>query len=724
MTVELVPNRDKYEDVYPSDDESEDEETSEDSESEMENETTRSIEKEKREMEAEMAEVEVEFAAAKSQINMLANYSRSIERNRPSDMRACLDLYKEEGSKAETTLNTCKVKADELKKEHKKLVKKLSKAHDVLAKEKAKRDKVKFKAAEKKRRIRQDKLDAKRRLKEERSQFWPKKTFCVVVSLEAGWDTPATSRRGSVESLPTVKQASTSSDSGQVSLSLSYITHSAYWTPRYDLSLNTPSASGTIVYRSEYCNTTSETWKDARVSLSTSETSFSGVSDQIPTMWPWNIRLAKKGFAQASDALVSTQEQGQKQQQVAAWHRAQEPRHVLFGLDGYAGPPHFQQAQAQNQNHYRSGGLFGSKAESNVRPSAFAKSAAVPPPPGGSHFGNTNNAGFGASNANSLFGSNANQATLFGGAGTNNAIPPAFSRAAPRRRDHQPDSVTPESEVQDYTGGESLAAEGMASGGGDEATLLPDLPSLTTEEATWAEEGLTFTYEIPNLRTIGPSFTKRRFRIASIHLSKISLSYVLVPKLRTAAFLKARLHNSSTVTLLRGLAGITLDGSFLGNANLPRCSAGESFPLSLGVDPSVHVTYAKPAVKRSSTGMFQKDDTAIYSRSCTIMNTKPNRLIEGIYLDQVPVSQDERLKTSIVKPVGLGEDGSARSDGRGLTRDGKDELAGDKRWGKATASLKAKGEVRWDFKIEPSRGAKFVLEYETRHPGGETVVGA
>ena len=227
---------------------------------------------------------------------------------------------------------------------------------------------------------------------------------------------------------------------------------------------------------------------------------------------------------------------------------------------------------------------------------------------------------------------------------------------------------------------------------------------------------MTSTYEIPGLRTVAPSFTTRRHKIASIRLNEVHLSYVLVPKLRAAAFLKARIRNTSSVTLLNGLAGLTLDGSFLGNTNLPRCSAGKHFHLSLGVDPSVNVTYAKPVVKRSQTGLFAKEGSGVYTRTCTITNTKSNRAIEGTVLDQVPVSEEERLRVDVLQPAGLKVDGGTVKTGTGIVGKGMDK------WGRAIAVLKKGGEVAWEVKVEPGRGAKLVLEYEAKFPSSEMII--
>ena len=171
------------------------------------------------------------------------------------------------------------------------------------------------------------------------------------------------------------------------------------------------------------------------------------------------------------------------------------------------------------------------------------------------------------------------------------------------------------------------------------------------------------------------------------------------------------------MALLNGPAGLTLDGSFLGNTNLPRCSAGDHFHLSLGVDPSVNVAYSKPVVKRSQTGVFAKEGSGIYTRTCTVTNTKSNRAIEGTVLDQVPVSEEERLRVEVLQPAGLKSEGGPVKTGTGAGAKGLDK------WGRATAVLKKGGEVAWEVKIEPGKGVKLVLEYEARFPSSETVVG-
>lgn len=398
-------------------------------------------------------------------------------------------------------------------------------------------------------------------------------------------------------------------------------------------------------------------------------------------MVPWHIRLNKalgKDNENTTGALLSTHEMQYKQRGImAASNKAIEPRNVLFGLDSsdnaaYPAPPNglqnpivnpaALQQQQQQAVQYRiqaqQASTFGAQYQQIPARSKVVRGL------------------LGNINSNSFPNYSASSAA---------AVP----------------MVAPYEEYDPTI----------------EESIIPDLPSLATQESEWAESGLTATYEIAGLRTIAPSFTTRRHKIASVTVKDVHLSYLLVPKLRAAAFLKARLRNTSNITLLKGPVGLTLDGSFLGNANLPRCNAGDTFSLSLGVDPSVNVTYSKPVVKRNQTGVFQKEGSGVYTRSCTITNTKSNRTVEGLVLDQIPVSEDERLRVEILQPAGLRNERDTAKSGTSIAAAGK----ATEKWGRATAILKKGGEMCWDLRLEPSRAVKLVLEYEARFPSTEMV---
>ncbi len=671
MTVDLVKNRQRYEDVFPDDDSDgeiglEDEE--EMSDSEMYGEKTKALIEERKKIEQEIKVASEEMASASGRRTILEKYGSSVDKERPSDLGACLSAYREERSKTFEVLDACAMKVMDLTKQREKVEQKEAKAENADYKANRKARKEKRKEFEKRQRETSDKLEAKRLLREERARFWPKKVYRVVVSLDTNPDmTPAPSRRGSIESA-TKPTPESISDACQISLSISYITSSASWAPRYDLSLSTPTNSGLIIYRAEFCNTTSETWRDAKVILSTSQTAFQGLGEPIPTMFPWHIRLGKGSVDNFQGALYNDNEREFKNKSLFGKEQKEsKPRSVLFGLDNLsvnienAQVAQQQQQQAQMQSHKKM----------REAPQAQLQS-------------------FGAPHGHGPSSHDVRALRLH----SDNASRHAYATSAEMAYADEEHEI-------------------------EEETIIPDLPSLAVQESTWAESGLTSTHDIPGLRTIAPSNTTRRHKIASIHLKDTHLSYLLIPKLRAAAFLKARLRNPSSVMLLHGPAGLTLDGSFLGNTTLPRCSAGESFSLSLGVDPSVSVIYGKALVRRSQSGVFNKAGSGIITRTCTVTNTKPTRAIEGLLLDQVPVSEDEKLKVEIVAPRMLRSEGDAVRCGSGVGVNGKEDV----KWGKATATVKKAGEVCTEFKIEGGKGAKFVLEYEARFPSGEVVMG-
>ena len=463
---------------------------------------------------------------------------------------------------------------------------------------------------QKKRQEAEDKRTAKLRRHNERARFWPRKAYQVTLSLSTESNlTPASSRRESIGS------EGTCLDPQRVSLSLTYTTHSAWWTPRYDLSLDTTKKTGRIIYRAECCNTTSETWKDARVILSTSRTIFQGLGEPIPQMLPWSVHLDKiQGKDSTNGALRSNHElqyKSKSRKEMDTFGKRLPPRITLFGHDL--------------------------------------------PVPTLSAGGDDEDMGFG------------------------------LLDDSPRQK-----------------------------------TVVPNLPPLLQPEPSWSEAGLTTSYDLPSLHTLAPSGTQHRHHVASIPLSDTIFSYIITPKLRADAFLRVDIRNTSKITLLKGSAGLTVDGAFLGDTELPRCNANESLSLNLGLDPDVVVTYAQPAVKRSQVGVFTKEACGVYRRTCSITNTRTDRAIEGKVFDQIPVSEDERLRIEVLRPEGLSKEGNAVASGAPL---GEAKVNG-KSWGHATASLGKDGEIVWGFKVGPGKGARFMLEYAVKYPSGERVVAA
>ena len=716
MTVTLVDNKDRYEDLYPSDSEESESEEEEESDAEIETERSKKINADIEEIKSKVKDTLEDQNSAIETLDILREFGHRVGQEGTAPVSDHIHWYATERKKAYELHKSSITQLDELRKGLEKKKKELQKELKPVLKEKDKLSKAKYKQQVERHRIKAEIAAAKAELKKERTQFWPKQVYKVTLTLDASPDmTPLSSRRGSRDTLVNLATkpeqvthkgedpAESAPGPGEVSLSISYITQSASWTPRYDLNLDTIKCNGSIAYRAEFVNETSETWKDASLILSTSQTMFQGLDEAIPELLPWPIRLNRSSAGTVeSSILFSKNESDFKRLQTARnFSRGKTQQKSLFGMSSRA---------AQPMPYWQPPSI---KTKERI---ASSVAAAAPPPPTAS---------------GGLFGSSAAFGASLGRGGG-----PLFGHAI--AGDQMGKSIAVEAEVDE-------SDEEMGSGLFDANTYDPTIQDssdlyqprqMAYQESNWEEAGLTATYDVPGKRTISPSTTPRRHKIATITLKDIQLSYFLVPKLRTAAFLEARLRNNSNITLLKGLAGLTLDGSFLGTTELKRCSAGESFPLNLGVDPAVNVSYSKPTVRRSQTGVFSKEGSCVFTRVCTLTNTKSKTAIEGVVMDQVPVSEDERLRVEVLQPKGLKVEGDRVKTGiaaepvNGSARGRVESIGGvqgvmgkDEKWGKAVATFKKSGEVAWDVKVNPSQSVRLVLEYETRFPGNEGVVG-
>ena len=775
MSVELIPNPDIFDEIYHS--ESEANSDSSESEDEASDSEQTKIEKEalaslRRQRDTLQETISVSSAALQL---LEASYSKfedpSLER-----VSKGVDIYVEKRHQLYNSRSQAQVEKEVLEK---------SIAHNEMVLWKLKRkgekeQKIKLRKRHREQarqdRIKREKNAAKRRLKDERINFWPKKVYKVVLNLDTGYDTAMPSGRGSIDDaskpgvVSDIKGLEVSSDPFTVSLRLSYTTDAASWIPRYDIAVDTVTSSGTIVYRGGFINSTSETWRNARIILSTSQASFQSLNEPIPSLEPWKIRLQKsshtKGSTNAEATILSIQEQEFSRKQNRVWDL--HGRSILFGIpnqnlpwispgsnnpfwhlkgESLSSQPNFNQ-EAQRRPQVQSG-LFGQKpapisgtpAFGVTMPSAFGQ--ATPLSPGAAQV-QSSSALFGTRSASS------NPPAAGGLFGANNA---ASSRSQP---EPEPSDSPPSLEPGSSTPLDDSASTFSTS------TLKTKGP-LSQPTSTTLTTALSTTHTLPHRLTLNPSFTPRRHILSHIHLSALTLTRTTIPKLRPSVFLQAKIINplEAGTPLLRGAAGLTVDGSFLGSTTLPPCAPRDDFVLPMGVDPKIEVEYEEPTVQKVKSGGFMgikgKEDKAIYTRSIVVRDrrggvaaaedeseeegrggreAKPVRLTVK---DQVPISSEEEGKVSvdILSPRGLKGSGDKVDVGVGeavsptietgsgvepasAKRVGK-KIA-DKEWGTATAKLGKKGEVEWDVYLNPGKAVRLGLEYEVRWLGGEGVI--
>ena len=763
IAVESLPNRDIFEEVYPDsdDDKLSGDESSDDShEIELPDSPELTAAKARSaELGKQLKAAQEQISSANSRLQALDGFSKTLDAKHGvpigesmyayANARASIFDDRIEGERRERELQPLlRTARDELERLHKLHRRETERANRERRRALVARTKAKIKEA----RREEERLAEKERVRKERRKFWPRYCYAVRITLEAaGVYTPQSSRRNSVssdidvaaaaaaveENSATPTQAAVHEDGIglKCNLVLSYVTSAASWAPSYDLQLSTTSGTGTLCFDAQLTNTTSETWEKCRVTLSTSQATSSSLSDTAPVLAPWPIKL--DSHAPENSLLYSVQERSYKaslkNKQSAAG--AGKPRSEMFGVDATENKTHsLQDYQIQlmlleQQNKKRlmmareeqeQQGPWTTtkknvKTKAKTNPFAYDMFGDNGSRPGQCQqmqqqaFQHQQQQQQMQPQMQSINMANAAPFDLFG----SNPAPapaPAPAAAIQRPRQSSPPLAMSIADLDDDAGTDT-----------DTDIQQQHQQQLDFQESLVEETGFTTSYDLPGTKTLSPSSSSSKQRIARVHFPSVVFSHAVVAKCKPAAHLSAKLHNTSRLTLLRGPAGVTLDGSFAGRTTLPRCGGGESVSLSLGVDPAVRVAYAPPEVRRvAAAGFFAKEDVRVYTRVVRLENTRASntRHTKLLVRDQVPVSRDEKLRVELLRPEGLVAGGESRAAGEaGRDRDRDD-------WGTAQASLHKDGEVNWLVALRPGRSVKLVLEYQVSMPVGDQAVQA
>ncbi|KAH6660980.1 hypothetical protein BKA67DRAFT_549803 [Truncatella angustata] len=764
INIQSLPNREVFEDVYPDSDESE---SGSESDHDNDDEVTDSEYGDVKDISEKIATLLDEqrranelVASAESRMKILDSYGIMLASVPPNNNTASkvqdfdiitgLDTYRTEREKIHQDYMEGNAKQRELNERMEKLQTDRSRLQKRANKRMAKADKEKAKAL-RHRKLKEQKAAHKRerlvkeklRIRREREAFWPRNVYIVKVSLEAVDFTPVTSRRGSVSSdsatlainhPETVAEGDIATT--KCDLTLSYVTSYAYWSPSYDLALSTTTNSGTLCFDAQLTNMTSETWSKCKIMLSTSQADFSRLNDELPTLVPWYVRLAeKRGFGFTThvptEIMYSREEESYKTGTgLRNARNTEKPRAELFGIDNVDNRfgvqplplPHQiystinQITTANSQNTATTGGgLFGRVQDTNPAPThggLFGSSQAVATvsPQSGGLFGRVQNTNPAATHGG-LFGSSQSVAT----------VSPQSGGLFGALKSNEGESKKKDQLTVDKLAMSSSSFDGLLHAHGEiGAVVMEAKPDLEFQGSVFEEVGFTSTYEIDGSKTLSPASNPSKQRVARVSMTSVTFSHNVVAKYKPAAYLKAKLRNESNLTLLKGPTGLTLDGTFIGRTTLPRCSPSETFDLNLGIDPAIRVAYPKPDVKRSQTGFISKEDSSTFKRLITLSNTRSDeqsKPAQITVLDQIPVSEDERLRIEIIQPKGLVAGSYGVSTGA-PENEGKEHAI----WGEAVSTLKNGGEISWDVKLNAGRSVKLAFEYDLSIPAGERAV--
>ncbi len=171
-----------------------------------------------------------------------------------------------------------------------------------------------------------------------------------------------------------------------------------------------------------------------------------------------------------------------------------------------------------------------------------------------------------------------------------------------------------------------------------------------------------------------------------------SFSHSAVPKLQQEAFFKAALRNTTDFPILPGPMSVYVDNGFVSTSKLPAVMPGEKFDAFLGADNGVHIERKLLNKVTEVSGLFSKTRKTRYD----ILIKAENRRTLAQQLsvtENVPVSQDERVKVEITAPR-------------------PDELAPD-----------ATGMLTWQIRLAPGEKKELKIQYSIEAPADLSVGG-
>jgi uncharacterized protein (TIGR02231 family) len=199
------------------------------------------------------------------------------------------------------------------------------------------------------------------------------------------------------------------------------------------------------------------------------------------------------------------------------------------------------------------------------------------------------------------------------------------------------------------------------------------------------------SFKIATAATVSSDNTAQKIPITSATLTA-ALEYATTPKRLAAAFLTAKVANSSEFPLLPGAMNIFLDGTFVATGALKLVMPGEKFDLALGADEGIAVKHKRLQRLTENTGFTNSGQRITYEYQITIQNNKP-AAARVIVSDHVPVSRHEKIVVKVITPP--------------------------EREQKPTAE----GALKWTLDLKPGEKRELTLKFSVEHPNDMQVSG-
>lgn len=217
------------------------------------------------------------------------------------------------------------------------------------------------------------------------------------------------------------------------------------------------------------------------------------------------------------------------------------------------------------------------------------------------------------------------------------------------------------------------------------------LLDATVARARIDAQATSASFKIAVAATIPSDNSAQKVPITTARLTTAQ-EYLAIPKQLKAAFLTAKVTNTSEFPLLAGAMNVFLDESFVAASSLGTVMPGEKFDLALGADEGIALKRKLNNRFTEDTGLVTKSKRFTYDVTLTVQNNKKTTE-KIVLLDQAPVSRHEKIVVKLLAPE---------------EKEMKPE---------------PDGTLRWTLTLKPGEKRELPLKFSIEHPADLVVVG-
>ncbi len=207
--------------------------------------------------------------------------------------------------------------------------------------------------------------------------------------------------------------------------------------------------------------------------------------------------------------------------------------------------------------------------------------------------------------------------------------------------------------------------------------------------------GFVSEYRIPGPSTVKADGTESKLMIGSFD-SDSKMLIQIKPQISTEAYLVAKTTLKGEAPVLPGPVNLFRDGAYVGQNTLPLLRPGEDQDLAFGIDDQISIKRKIMKDERSKAGVISPDQV-IERHVLTEIQNLHTLPVELSVLETVPVAQDKKIKTDIIK---------------GETTQGYEEDV-----------YNIKGLLNWTLNMKPKEKSEIKLGWKVSWPADKDLSG-